>query len=300
MRGVFPVVPTPFNRDGTVDQASFTSVIEYGLRAGAHGFLYPANASEFFTLSTQERTQLVEQLINVVAKRVPTIVGVSSPDPDVARSLARHAGELGADCLLLLIPSAFADRPDAAQEYVGSICAGSPCPVMLQNAPPPLGADLPIDVLRTIVRRYPAVQYVKEEGSPSGQRISALLHGAGDVLRGVFGGDGGRSLPNELARGVAGTMPAIELTEMFVALWDAHERGDVSETYALFERMLPLLNVQRVFRWAMTKQILCWRGIIANHHVRAPGAPMLDETDLLELRTWYERAEQALIPWRTA
>ena len=51
----------------------------------------------------------------------------------------------------------------------------------------------------------------------------------------------------------------------------------------LFDRMLPLLNFQAVFRMAMTKEVLRQRGVIAATHVRAAG-PRMDAGDLAELR----------------
>ena len=50
----------------------------------------------------------------------------------------------------------------------------------------------------------------------------------------------------------------------------------------LFERTLPLLNMQAVFRWRLTKEVLRRRGLIESAYVRAPG-PQLDRHDLAEL-----------------
>jgi hypothetical protein len=97
---------------------------------------------------------------------------------------------------------------------------------MLQNAPPPTGSGLPVDVVLEVARSVDAIAYVKEEAMPSGARITRLLDGAPATLRGVLGGAGGRYITDELARGATGTMPAVELAEMHVALFAAHRAGD--------------------------------------------------------------------------
>src|SRR4029450_8299063 len=79
-----------------------------------------------------------------------------------------------------------------------------------------------------------------------------------------------------------GTMPACELSEVHVALMQAHARGDRATVRHLFMRMLPLLNFQAVFRMAMTKETLRRRGIIASAGKRAAG-PDLDAGDQREL-----------------
>jgi 4-hydroxy-tetrahydrodipicolinate synthase len=117
---------------------------------------------------------------------------------------------------------------------------------------------------------------------PCGQRITQLLELKPPQLRGVFGGAGGRYITDELARGAVGTMPAAELAELHVRQMAAHRAGDRAAVRQLFNRMLPLLNFQAVFRMAMTKEVLRRRGVISATYVRAAG-PKLDAADHREL-----------------
>jgi 4-hydroxy-tetrahydrodipicolinate synthase len=77
-------------------------------------------------------------------------------------------------------------------------------------------------------------------------------------------------------------MPACELCDLHVAQFAAHRAGDAVAVRRWFNRMLPLLNFQAVFRMAVTKEVLRRRGVIMATHVRAAG-PVLDEFDLREL-----------------
>ena len=126
------------------------------------------------------------------------------------------------------------------------------------------------------------ILYVKEETPPSGQRITQVTELVGPALDAVFGGAGGRYLIDELARGARGTMPACEITELHVAMIDAFTAGDERRARDLFERTLPLLNMQAIFRWRLTKEVLRRRGLIDDPYVRAPGA-VLDRADRAEL-----------------
>lgn len=63
----------------------------------------------------------------------------------------------------------------------------------------------------------------------------------------------------------------------------------------LFNRMLPLLNFQAVFRMAMTKETLRRRGIIANAGKRAAG-PELDAGDHRELTELLSEVADLLHP----
>jgi len=167
-------------------------------------------------------------------------------------------------------------------EFFRDVAAAADVPIMLQNAPPPAGSGLAIDVVLDVVRAVPAIAYVKEEAMPSGARISRLLAGAPASLRGVLGGAGGRYITDEIARGAIGTMPAVELAELHVALFAAHRAGDRAAVRRWFNRMLPVLNLQAVFRWSLTKEVLRRRGIIEHAGKRAAG-PELDPGDHREL-----------------
>jgi 4-hydroxy-tetrahydrodipicolinate synthase len=75
-----------------------------------------------------------------------------------------------------------------------------------------------------------------------------------------------------------------------LAAWAA---GDQARARELFERTLPLLSMQAVFRWRLTKAILLRRGLIGSDHVRAPG-PSLDACDQRELDTLLARISDLL------
>jgi 4-hydroxy-tetrahydrodipicolinate synthase len=175
-------------------------------------------------------------------------------------------------------------QPDAQLEYFRRV-SGAGVAIILQNAPLPIGCALAPERIAEIADAVAGVEYVKEETLPCGQRISRLLALMPTRLKGVFGGAGGRYITDELARGACGTMPACELSDLHVAQFGAHRAGDEATVRRLFERMLPLLNFQAVFRMAMTKEVLRRRGIIESTHVRAAG-PALDSEDLRELDRW--------------
>jgi 4-hydroxy-tetrahydrodipicolinate synthase len=104
-------------------------------------------------------------------------------------------------------------------------------------------------------------------------------------LRGVMGGMAGRFLLDEHRRGVCGTMPACEVADVHVALWKALEAGNEGLARSIFNRLLPLLNLEWLYGPAVYKEVLRRRGVLPNAFVRAPGYYRLDEFDQLELTT---------------
>ncbi len=282
LAGVFPILPTIFTSSGALDLDGTRNVLEYILAAGAAGVVFPGLASEYDMLSVDERLEVTAALGDWINGRVPLIVGASHPDAEVAARLARAGANVGAVAAMVLTPHAHAGDPEAMARYFHDIHATSGIAIMLQNAPAPMGIGLGVAQIAALVRAVEGIRYVKEETAPSGHRITALASEAGDALDAVFGGAGARHVIDELQRGAIGTMPACEITEIHVEMLARFQRGDIGGARDLFERTLPLLNMQAVFRWRLTKAVLLRRGLIDSDHVRAPG-PALDRYDQHEL-----------------
>jgi 4-hydroxy-tetrahydrodipicolinate synthase len=243
--------------------------------------VFPGVASEYDTLAPAERIRAVDVVADAVARDGALVVGGTSPDAQVTFEAMRHAGRVGASAVMIMAPRDRTRSDDIAAFFAAAAVAGD-VPIMLQNAPPPAGSGLAVDVVLEVVRAVPSIAYVKEEALPSGSRISRLIAGAPPSLRGVLGGAGGRYITDEVARGAVGTMPAVELAELHVALFRAHRAGDRAAVRRWFGRMLPILNLQAVFRWSLTKEVLRRRGIIVHAGKRASG-PELDDGDRREL-----------------
>ena len=277
LSGIFPVLPTPFDAGGAPDETSLRKLVRYVVASGADGATYPGVASEVSELSVEERLRLVAVVQDELAGRLPLIVGISSASAETSALLGLDAQARGVAAFMVAAP---ADRKDTAAQvaFFTELAGRVAAPIMLQNVPPPAGAGLTPQTLLPILEAVPAIAYVKEETLPSGQRLTQIRERAPASLLAVFGGAGGRYVTDELRRGAAGSMPAIELAEVHALLMAAHRAGDEAGVRRLFTRMLPILNVQAVFRWALTKYVLHKRGIIANPRQRAAG-PAFDALD---------------------
>jgi len=293
--GVFPVLPTPFAADQQPDLAALRVLVRYLLRCGVDGMTFPGVASEVSELTQDERLSLTQLVLSEVAGRVPVVVGVSSNDPVVTLALAKAAADAGAAALMVAAPAALLTTKDQVAHFAALALAVPGLAIMLQNVPPPVGAGLAPEMVAEILQAVPAIRYVKEEALPSGQRLSVIRRLAPASLVGVLGGAGGRYITDELHRGAIGTMPAIELAEVHVALFKAHRAGDVTRVRQLFTRMLPILNIQAVFRWALTKYVLHRRGLIADSAQRIAG-PRLDALDQQDVDAFLDDIRDVLLP----
>jgi hypothetical protein len=81
-------------------------------------------------------------------------------------------------------------------------------PIMVQNADG--YAPLTGDRIAELIDDVPSIEYVKEERQPVPRHIAETSTAAGDRIKTIFGGAGGKNLPDEMNRGADGCMPACE------------------------------------------------------------------------------------------
>jgi dihydrodipicolinate synthase/N-acetylneuraminate lyase len=283
MRGVFTIPVTPFDAAGDVDEGDLRRCVSFCLEAGAHGLVAPVNASEFTALTDEERRRVAEVVVNTTDRRVPVVIGVSGASAQHAAGFARHARKIGADAVIAMPPYVRKASPEEIAEYYRTVAGAAELPVFIQNYSAPVGTPLSPAVLARLVAEIDGVQYVKEETLPAGHAMSALLRLAGPRLKGVMGGMAGRFLLDEYRRGACGTMPACEVTDVHVALWTALEAGGGTEARRIFNRLLPLLNLEWLYGAVVYKEVLRRRGILKTAAVRGPGLFALDRDDHREL-----------------
>jgi len=295
-RGIFTIPSTPFREDGEVDVLSFRRLVDFCVECGAHGLVFPVNASEFTALSDAERFRLSEVLVESNAGRVPVIIGVAGVTKEVAAAFAAHARHIGANGVIAMPP--YIRRrplpPDVIMDYYRAISDAARLPVFIQNYSPPIGTDMSTEFLLRLCREVEYVQYVKEETAPTTLKLSALLAANDGSCEGVFGGVGGRYLIEEYRRGSSGNMPGCHVTDVVVAFWNALESGDEERAIHIYKEMAPLFFFEHQLPGCY-KEVLYRRGVI-DCPLRRNGAMPLDEVSSRYLDEILERLEP-LMSW---
>ena len=204
------------------------------------------------------------------AGKVPLVGGASAPTANEVIAAGAIAMQHGIRHLMIMAPVGLGSDAATQRTFFQQVAAGLPgVEIILQNAPTPTGAGLSAKTIIEIAASVPTITYIKEETLPSGPAITALRAAAIPSVRGVFGGGGARYIIDELDRGACGAMPAVELTDLHVALWSADATGDRAQARRLYGLSLPLLTAQAVYRMRLTKLVLAQRGIADARHVRA-------------------------------
>jgi len=279
LEGVYPIANTPFHDDGAVDFASQEKLIDHLLAEGAHGLGLFGNASEGYTLSSEERIALMKLIARRVDGRVPLVASSGHTGTDAAVALSKEMEDLGADCLMVLPPYFLKTDGDGLMHYFDAISKAVKIPIMVQDAPLMTTVAMPSPLLARMAREIENVRYVKVEAPPTAPKITALKKLAGDSLT-LFGGLNCQFFIEEHLRGARGQMPGSDRTRDLVQIWNLLENGSIDDAWRLFMRNLPLLRfqLQPGLGVSAQKHSLVHAGIIASARVRHPTASLEPES----------------------
>ena len=292
-RGVFPIVPTPFDDAGTLDLDSQRRVLDCMIDQGVDGLCIIANYSEQFLLSDAERDQLMRVCLEHVSRRVPVIVTCSHFSTQVVEDRCRTAADLGADMIMLMPPyhgvGLQADETAIFEYFERAVNAGG-IPIMVQDAPLS-GVQLSVSLLARMAQSIPLLQYFKIETPQAAGKLRALIAQGGDDIVGPFDGEEGITLMADLDAGATGTMCSALMPDLIRPVLEAHRVGDRATAAHRYQRILPLINYEnRQCGLRATKVVMKEGGVICSDHVRHPLAPLdpTIRTGLLELVRQFE------------
>jgi dihydrodipicolinate synthase/N-acetylneuraminate lyase len=284
--GIFAILQTPFALDDRMDEDDLEHEVNFCVRCGAQGLVWPQVFGEFATLSEQDRRRGAEVLLGTVRGGAVTVIGVQAPNRDMAIRLARHAAENKADAVISLPPFRGPVTLDDAADYFRAIAEVSNLPVFIQNSGGEWGPALPTSLLIRLAGENPRLGYVKEEISPVTHRLAEYARSG--KFHGIFSGNGGRNLLNELARGSSGTMPACEFVDVQAQVYSLAAGGNTTEARALFEKLLPMINLEETYGIGFAKEVLVRRGVFKTAKRRGIAeVKVLDAVDETDLDAWW-------------
>lgn len=277
LKGVFGLLPTPYTEEYEILTSDLRAAADFCCRSGQHGIVWPVMVGEFFFLGEEERIRNLDAVLEEVNGRLPVVFGCSGISVPQVLLFARAAQQAGADAIVAMAPA----RADAAvaMEMFRRLPEAYDGPIILQNAG--MYASLTPEQLAALVDEVPQIEYIKEERPPGPKHIAEVHELIGDKVKTIFGGFGGKFLPEELSRGANGAMPACEIADLLAKVMERWWAGDEEGARDLHRRMLPLIIREN---YPFMRYMLKRRGVFTSTVERAPaGAEALNAGDKREI-----------------
>ncbi len=274
LKGICPIIATPFTSDGRVDYDSFQNLVKVLAEGGCPGMALFGIAGEYYKLTDEEAGKLALMTVDICRKyNTKSIISVTQHATEVAVERAKRYQDMGADFLMVLPPYFLKPDASALNRHIRAVGQAVSVPVIAQYAPEQTGVAIAPTVFAELLRNVPNICYFKIECKPAGGYISAMLREM-DQSASVFVGNAGYQFIEGFDRGATGAMPGCSMFDIYLKMYNEYVSGNrtaAQDTHNQY--ILPILNhirqnVEMIILYE--KRILKRRGIIATDYCRCP------------------------------
>ncbi|MCU1388094.1 MAG: dapA [Ilumatobacteraceae bacterium] len=161
IEGVYVPVVTPFRADESVDEAGFTTAVEFLLDAGVAGIVVGGTTGEYYAMSLEERAAQLELGAKLIGGKAQLIAGCNSGATRDVITLAKHAQGHGYEAIMLSPPPTSLPRQHELAAHVEAVADASGLPIILYNFPARSGVEYGFESL-DLLADNPAVVAIKE------------------------------------------------------------------------------------------------------------------------------------------
>ncbi|WP_299413486.1 dihydrodipicolinate synthase family protein [uncultured Sulfitobacter sp.] len=150
--GIYTPVVTPYHDDFSCNEAALAQTIEYLIAAGVHGLVIAGSTGEYYAQTEEERVWMMNRCAELIAGRVPMIVGTGAIRTEDSIRYAQAAKSAGADALLVATPPYAYPTGREIALHALAIDRAANLPVMLYNYPGRMSVSMDEETLDRLGR----------------------------------------------------------------------------------------------------------------------------------------------------
>jgi 4-hydroxy-tetrahydrodipicolinate synthase len=242
--GVGTALVTPFTRNGDLDEKSVRRLGRRQIDAGIHFLVPNGTTGENPTLTLEERTRIVEILVDEANGQVPILAGAGGYNTKEVVHLADEMRKAGASGLLSVTPYYNKPTPEGLVQHFRAIADSTPLPIIVYNVPGRTGVNIDVNTLVRLAA-IPNVVGVKEASGNVTQVCEICKAVPSDFL--VLSGDDALTLP-VMAVGGRGVISVVsnEIPKEMAQMMAAVEQNDFAAARTIHARIMPLMQINFV------------------------------------------------------
>ena len=271
LKGVGVALVTPFHQDLSVDFESLTKLVDFNIENGTNYLVVLGTTAESATLSTTEKTEVINHIIKVNNNRVPLVLGIGGNNTMEVKKQIEEADLSAFEAVLSVSP--YYNRPNQEGLYQHyKVLAETGKKIIIYNVPSRTGQNLEASTTLRLANDFPNMIMIKEAGPNIAQYF--------DILRlklanfNLVSGDDEYTLPVTLAGG-NGVISVIgqAYPKEFSTMVQLGFEGKVKEAYEIHNKLVEITRA--IFAEgnpAGIKFVLAEMGIVKNY-LRLPLTP---------------------------
>jgi 4-hydroxy-tetrahydrodipicolinate synthase len=273
LRGTGVALVTPFKQNMEIDFPALERVINYVIDNGAEYVVTLGTTGETPTLSKEEKIELILFTYQVVADRVPVVVGIGGNNTlSLIKDLETFPLHKAA---AVLSASPYYNKPsqEGIYQHYKALAEVSPKPIILYNVPGRTGRNMSAQTTLRLAHDFKNIIGIKEASGDLTQAMQILKDKPADFL--VLSGDDNLALP-QMACGMDGIISVIAncMPKQFAEMVRLSLQNNFAAAKLLNDQMLEAYDLLFAENNpAGVKAFLAELGLIENN-LRLPVVPL--------------------------
>ena len=279
LQGTATALVTPFRKDGSIDDACFTKLVERQVKGGVKLLVPCGTTGENVTMASAEQAHVIRLAVDVAKKLgAKVIAGTGTNNTAAAIENTRKAREVGADAALIVAPyynkptqeGIFAHYAEIAKSVKGF-------PIVLYNVPSRTASNISAETTLRLASEFENIVATKE-ASGNYSQIMEILAKRPKNFR-VFSVDDASALPL-ISLGCDGLVSVCsnEIPKETVKMVDHALNGSFHFARKIHYKILPLMEANFFEASpAPCKFVMKEMGLL-EENLRLPLVPVTPET----------------------
>ena len=142
LKGSGVAMITPFDEEGRVDYHAVKRVVDHIISGGIDYIVLMGTTAETATLTSEERTKVVALIVEVVADRVPLVLGIGGNNTQVVVDTIKQTDLTAFKALMSVCPYYTRPSQEGIYQHFKHIATATPIPVILYNVPARTGVSI--------------------------------------------------------------------------------------------------------------------------------------------------------------
>lgn len=160
--GMGVALVTPFNSNGSVDYNSLSALVTSLSNKGVDYWVVLGTTAESSTLTTQEKAQVLQTVIESNHKNLPIVLGAGGNDTRALCEQLRTQDPGGVDALLSVVPYYNKPTQEGLYQHFAAIAKSTELPILLYNVPSRSGVGLAVDTIVRLANDFDTIIGIKE------------------------------------------------------------------------------------------------------------------------------------------
>lgn len=241
IKGVIPPMVTPFNEADEVDYEKHIFNVKKWGEYDIAGYLVLGSNSETVYLTEEEKLELIKLTVENKAEGKIVMVGSGMESTKETISLTNKAGDLGADCALIITPHYYGEKMNdqALINYYTEVADNCNIPILIYNVTKYTHVNISPKAV-SVLSKHPNIIGMKDS-SGSVPQLVAFKAGVNMKEFNLMVGTAGIWYP-ALTLGVEGSVLALVncCPGECVDVQKYYDQGKENESRELYERMFPV------------------------------------------------------------